>query len=61
MAHIGGATGATAATPCFVACPDDCAGVPVGGMGAGTGGMGGGTSGMGAGTGGMGAKQDGGT
>jgi hypothetical protein len=60
MAYIGGATGATPATPCFVACPDDCAGVPVGGMSGGTGGMGGGTGGMGAGTGGMGAEADGG-
>lgn len=60
MAYIGGATGATPATPCFVACPDDCAGVPVGGMSGGTGGAGGGTGGMGAGTGGMGAENDGG-
>jgi hypothetical protein len=59
MPYIGGGTAAMAATPCFVACPDDCAGVPVGGMSGGTGGMGAGTGGMGAGTGGMGAGTGG--
>jgi hypothetical protein len=61
MAYVGGATGAMPATPCFVACPQECAGVPVGGMGGGTGGMGGGTGGMtGTGTGGMMSEEDGG-
>jgi hypothetical protein len=61
MAYVGGASGATPATPCFVACPQECAGVPVGGMSGGTGGMGGGTGGMmGMGTGGMMSEEDGG-